>query len=154
MEIIDRADIPPPIPIDETEVEAEAVATRLQYNADKVAMAVATQTFHYMIQNGVEYSYIATGEAFIFLRIEADDPKTLYYHVTVPSEEINDDEPGFPSWQTAIARVVILCLMAFRSKRRSHEWRNNPKEQLEKYPVDYLEAVLVQTPASEGKLAA
>lgn len=107
-----------------------------------------------MIENGVEYSYIATGEAFIFLHIEADDLSTLYYHVTVLSEEINDDEPGFPCWRTAIVQVVILCLMAFRSKRRSHEWRNSAKEKLEKYPVNCLEAVLVQTPASERKLAA
>lgn len=73
-EIIDRTDIPPPIPINETEVEAEAVAARLQYNADKVAMVMATQMFHYMIENGVEHSYIATGEAFIFLHIETDNP--------------------------------------------------------------------------------
>ena len=45
-EAIDRTDILPSIPIDEIEVEAEAEAfiARLQYNVDKVAMAVATQT--------------------------------------------------------------------------------------------------------------
>ena len=42
-----------------TQVETTA---KLQYNADKLAAAVATQTFHYMIQNGLEYSYITTGE--------------------------------------------------------------------------------------------
>jgi hypothetical protein len=153
-EVIDRIDIPAPIPIDQTDAEAEAVTVRLQYNADKVAVAVATQTFHYMIENGLEYSYIATGEAFVLLHIEEDDPTTLHYHVTVPSDEVDDDGSGFPYWQTAICQVVILCSLAFRSERRSHAWRKDAKKRLNKYPASSLETVLEKTPASERKLAA
>ena len=69
-----------------------------------------------MIENGLEYSYIATGEAFILLHIEENNPTTLHYLVTVPSDEIDDDESKFPYSQTAIAQVMSLCLMAFRSK--------------------------------------
>lgn len=46
--------------------------------------------------NGVEYSYIASEQALIFLHIEKDDPTTLLYHVTVSSVEIINDEAGFP----------------------------------------------------------
>jgi len=64
-EVFGRTHIPPPIPPDMTEEDAEhsegAFEDRLQYNADKVA--VATQMFHYMIENRLEYSYITTGEA-------------------------------------------------------------------------------------------
>ncbi len=168
-EVIDRIDIPPPIPTDEAgenaeqsgeertpeqAAKAEVVTDRLKYNADKVAVAVATQTFHYMIENGLEYSYITTGEAFIFLHIDWKDPTTLLYYVTVPADEANDDGSDFPYSQTAICQVLGLCLMAFKSERRDHARRKDAKKQLEKHPVTSLETVFLQTPASERKLAA
>ena len=152
-EVIKRIDIPAPIPPNETEVETQAVLARLQYNADKMAVAVAAQTFHYMIENGLEYSYIATGEAFVFLHIEEDDPTTLHYHVSLPSEDIVDGGSDFPYGQTALGQVLTLCLMAFRSERKSHAWRNNAKNKLKKYPVSNYETVLQETPATERKLA-
>ena len=138
-EVIDLATIP-----------TEEVA-KLQYNADKLVAAVATQTFHYMIQNGLEYSYITTGEAFIFLHIEANDPTTLLYHVTVPSDEVQDNEVGFLYPRTAVSQVVSLCLMAFRSERRSHRWQRDAKNRLGKYSIDY-EDVLRHMPETERKL--
>jgi hypothetical protein len=54
--------------------------------------AVSMQTFHYMIQCGLEYSYITTGEAFVFLPIKEEDPTILYYQVTVPREEVDMHE--------------------------------------------------------------
>jgi len=50
-------------------IPTEEVANAKHYIKD-LAAAVATQTFHYMIKNGLEYSYITTGEAFVFLRID------------------------------------------------------------------------------------
>ena len=154
-EVIKRIDIPAPIPDGEIKAgaETEAAQARLQYNADKMAVAVATQTFHYMIENRLEYSYIATGEAFVFLHIEKDDPTTLYYHVSVPSDEIDDDGSDFPYWQTAIGQVLTLCLMAFRSEQRSHTWLKEAKNKLKQYPVSNYETVHQETPATERKLA-
>ena len=154
-EVIHRIDIPPPIPDGEIEAgaETEAAQARLRYNADKIAVAVATQTFHYMIENGLKYSYIATGEAFVFLHIEEDDPTALHYHVSVPSDEIDDDESDFPYWRTAIGQVLTLCLMAFRSEQRNHEWRRRARAKLKKYPVSSYETVQAETPATERKLA-
>ena len=156
-EVIDRVDIPNPIPTNETDgipATDEAIAARLQYNADKVIMAVATQTFHYMIENGLEYSYITSGEAFVFLHIGENDPTTLYYRVTVPGDEISEDDASFPYSQTAIGQVMSLCLMAFKSEQRNHKWRRDAKKQLKKHPMVSLDTVQLETPASERKLAA
>jgi len=140
-EVIDSATIP-------TEEGA-----KLQYNADRLAAAVATQAFHYMIQNGLEYSYITTGEAFVFLHIKDDEPTTLYHHVAVPTEDVDHDDPGvgFLHPRTAVAQVVGLCLMAFRSERRNHKWRRDAKTKLDKYAVDY-EDVLRRIPETQRKL--
>jgi hypothetical protein len=112
--------------------------------------AVATQTFHEMIQNGLEYSYIVTGEVFVFLHIRADEGTTLYYHVTVPSDDVYDEDGKFLVSQTAISQVTSLCLMAFKSRQRTIRWRENTKEQLEKYAVDY-NMILKNIPESERK---
>jgi hypothetical protein len=65
-------------------IECDTIPTELkersEHNSDEAVAAVLTQTFHYMIQCGLEYSYITTGEAFVFLRIKEEDPTTLYYH--------------------------------------------------------------------------
>lgn len=128
--------------------ESEA---KLQYNADQLVSAVATQTFHYMIENGLEYSYITTGEAFVFLHIKKKDPTTLYYHLTVPTDDVVDDAEGFLYSQTAISQVATLCLLAFQSKQRDQRWRKDARKQLKKYKIDY-EAILLRIPETERKL--
>ena len=127
--------------------EAEA---KLQFDADRLVAAVATQTFHYMIENGLEYSYITTGEVFIFLHVKEDDPTTLYYHVSVPGEEIDDNELEVTLPQTAVSQVMGLCLMASQSKQRSQRWRTTAKKGLDKYRIDYM-AILAQIPETERK---
>jgi hypothetical protein len=47
--------------------------------------AVLTQTYGYMVENGLEYSCFTTGEAYIFLHIKEDKPHTLYYHLAEPN---------------------------------------------------------------------
>lgn len=64
-----------------------------------------------MIETGPEYSYITTGESFVFLRILPENPTTLYYHVMVPVDEIADKEI-IAEWRTAMAQVMILSLLA------------------------------------------
>ncbi|KAL9122915.1 MAG: hypothetical protein Q9187_000527 [Circinaria calcarea] len=125
---------------------------RLQYNADKLAAAVVTQTFHYMVENGLEFSYITTGEAFVFLHVQKEDPTTLYYHLAVPGDEVSNEEPEFSIPQIAISQVMSLCLIAFQSEQRNHRWRRDAKKKLKKYIVDY-EAILRQIPETERKLS-
>ena len=48
----------------------------LNYNLDCFVGAVVTQTSEYLIDNGLQYSYIATGQVFVFLRVLEDDPTT------------------------------------------------------------------------------
>ncbi|ODM18579.1 hypothetical protein SI65_05196 [Aspergillus cristatus] len=70
-------------------------------------------------------------KAHILLRVPYEDPGTLYYHLCEPNEEVNsEDEQSFLQPATAIARVLCLCLMSFRSRPRSQQWRNEADAQL------------------------
>ncbi len=92
-----------------------------------------------MIENGLEYSYITTGEAFVFLRIDWDDPTTLLYHVAVPSDEVAADSAGgdaFAFHRTAVSQVLGLCLLASRSKQRTLQGRILAKSKLKVKQID------------------
>lgn len=53
-----------------------------KFHATRLVAAVITQNFSYMVDSGVQYGYICTGEAFIFLHIP-EDPTSVYYYLCV-----------------------------------------------------------------------
>ena len=65
----------------------------------RLITAVITQIFSYMIRVGLQYGYVCTGEAFIFLKI-TDDPSTVYYYLSIPNQDVEQtNEPQ----RTAVA---------------------------------------------------
>jgi hypothetical protein len=55
---------------------------------DVLVQALAlTKTYTYMIENGLEYSKLAAGEADVFPQVRLDEPHTLYYHLAEPRLE-------------------------------------------------------------------
>ena len=57
-DVVNRATIP---------VKKDDPEAYFKYQADRLVAAAVTQTFSYMIENGLEYGYLGTGEAFVFL---------------------------------------------------------------------------------------
>ncbi|KAH6950421.1 hypothetical protein BKA56DRAFT_425190, partial [Ilyonectria sp. MPI-CAGE-AT-0026] len=45
-----------------------------QYLADRLTASAVTQTYHYMIEEGLEYGLLTTGEAIVFLRVDWEEP--------------------------------------------------------------------------------
>lgn len=80
---------------------------KLNYQADRLVAAAVTQTFEYMIENGLEFSCIGTGPAEVYLRVMEDDPTTAYYYLAEPKMDVGEaDELGFHYPFTAIARML------------------------------------------------
>jgi len=98
---------------------------KLRYNAERLVCSAIVQEYHVMIQEGLEYSYITNGIARVLLRVQRDNPSTLYYFFCDPNSEM-DPEGDFVSnlSKTSVSRVLSLCLMAFHSPVRGQEWRN------------------------------
>lgn len=61
---------------------------KFSYNADRLVAAAITQLYSYMLESGVEYGCIVTGEAMVFLWIEENDSSCLHYHLAEPNEEV------------------------------------------------------------------
>ncbi|CAK7270166.1 hypothetical protein SEPCBS119000_003948 [Sporothrix epigloea] len=92
----------------------------VEVTSKALAAAVVTQLFSSMIDKGIQYGYVSTGQAFVFLRIP-DDPTLVYYHVSVPELDVfDDDKSRFHS--TAVAQVFGLILQSLREEAPPESW--------------------------------
>ncbi|RSM01112.1 hypothetical protein CEP52_008753 [Fusarium oligoseptatum] len=118
-----------------------------EFASRRLATAVVTQLFSYMIGKGIQYGYIDTGEAYVFLHIP-DDPSCVNYFVCVPSLDVQDDDEA-RLHRTAVAQVFAFVLHAIRSPPPSQDWHNATKH-LDIWAVEY-EDVLRDIPATDRK---
>ncbi len=134
----------PTIPTDSDE--------KFVYHSEWLVGAALTQTYGYMIESGLEYSYLTTGEAFIFLWIKKNEPHTLYYHLAEPNIEAEaQDEVDILLCRTAVSQTLTFCLLALASKPRSQRWRTHTLETACRAVIDH-EAILQQIPAEDRTL--
>ncbi|KAJ5429141.1 hypothetical protein N7491_006157 [Penicillium cf. griseofulvum] len=120
---------------------------KLKYDAERLVCSAIVQEYHVMIQEGFEYSYVTTGIARVLLRVPLDDPSTLYYHFCDPNSEVDpEDENGFQEPKTSVARVLCLCLMAFRSSIRDHEWRYRARKDLQIWSSNFSRSEIPKEP--------
>ncbi|EKV07271.1 hypothetical protein PDIG_73460 [Penicillium digitatum PHI26] len=115
-----------------------------EYTCGRVVAAVITQAFSYMINGGLEYGYVYTGEAFIFLRVPHDDPSTVYYYLSVPREDVGDTTgwTGNPSDDnrlhlTALGQGLAFTLRALQTPQRGIQWKNWVASKLDTWEMIY-----------------
>ncbi|KAF4125460.1 hypothetical protein GMORB2_4300 [Geosmithia morbida] len=65
---------------------------KFKHYAERLTAAAVTQTYHYMVEAGLEYGYLTNGDAIVFLKIDWADPTVLRYHLARPSREVLVDE--------------------------------------------------------------
>ena len=147
-EVVNRVIIP---------VKEEDPGAHFQYQANRWVAAAVTQTFSYMIENGLEYGYLGTGEAYVFLRVPADNPETVYYRLCIPKAEVGEGTGWRPDSDndnrlhlTAVAQVSAFCVQAVEAKPRSQEWQKEARDKLPTWKVN-LEVILNEIPMTERK---
>ncbi|KAJ4317082.1 hypothetical protein N0V84_007535 [Fusarium piperis] len=140
-EVVNRVTVP-------TKDDREAL---FQYHAERLVAAAVTQTFHYMIEAGLEYGLLTTGETIVFLKIDWQDPGTLYFHLAEPGPEVLDHPDSFHSC-TAVSQTLTFSLMALGppGRRRQHgqDERDQAKKCLETWSED-CEMILRSIPVSD-----
>ncbi|KAL8855376.1 MAG: hypothetical protein Q9178_007973 [Gyalolechia marmorata] len=105
--------------------ETRPTETKARFHslALELTAAASTQAYHYMLESGCAYGCVVTGESFVFLTIEEDEPNVLYYHLAEPLREAISGPSGkFLHSQTAIAQLTSFCLVATEVGKRSQEW--------------------------------
>ncbi|KAK3365077.1 hypothetical protein B0T24DRAFT_537572 [Lasiosphaeria ovina] len=142
-DVVDRETIP-------TSVNPDAL---FQYHADRLTASAITQTYHYMIEGGLEYGLLTTGEAIVFLKVDWEEPKTLYYHLAEPGPEALA-HPNHFHVCTAVGQYLAFSLMALGrpGERRIHgqEERDQTTLHLSKWEEDF-ETTHQSIPVSERR---
>ena len=93
---------------------------------------VLAQAFHYMVVYGLQYSYVTTGEALIFLHLDPHTPSTLYYHLSTPKTDIVDDTSMARDElkKSAVALVATLILLSLEGDYMNQEWKKQASKVL------------------------
>jgi hypothetical protein len=144
--------------LDDMELEDVVCCRENESPQDKFRRLVAaaiTQAFSYMVQAGLEYGYVCTGEAFIFLRVP-EDPTTVYYFLSVPKGDVGEttgwtlDTEENRLHLTAVGQVLAFTLQALKTQPRNQNWRNNARAQLKTWEVVY-EDLLQKVPPKDSQ---
>ena len=158
----------PPIDLDEiiNQIKMpsyhEKEASR-QDRAKREVAAVITQAFSYMVTTEVQYGYICTGEALVFLHIKLeDDMKTVYYYLLEPDKEDlsanelqqhNQVVPLADLKNTALSHILTFSIKVFVAARKDDPWRARIVPGLRTWTRDEqaMLAKLTPTPTTAGK---
>ncbi|PYI06187.1 metalloprotease m41 ftsh [Aspergillus sclerotiicarbonarius CBS 121057] len=111
-----------------------------EFHATRLVAAVVTQIFSYMIDSGVRYGYICTGEAFVFLHIPEDDPTITQYFLCIPNQDVQADDE-LRLHRTAIGQVLAFTLQALAVEPPTQEWHDTAHKQLTTWEVEYLDVL-------------
>ncbi|GAB1310116.1 hypothetical protein MFIFM68171_00326 [Madurella fahalii] len=128
-----------------TEVIRRTISTKLstdpdgRLKTDTLVAMILTQTFDYMINFGLEYSYLTAGKSLVFLRVKEDDPRTLYYTLITPDGEGDGEDEAVEEFETAVAQVASFCLSTFQSTKRTEAWVTAAQNSLRQWLIPYPE---------------
>ena len=97
------------------------------FHARRLSAAVITQLFSYMINKGIQYGYVCTGQTFVFLNIP-DDPSIVYSSVCVPKLDVQEEDDEIRLHRTAVAQVFAFILRALKAKPPPASWHDRARE--------------------------
>ncbi|KAH6851045.1 hypothetical protein B0I37DRAFT_429477 [Chaetomium sp. MPI-CAGE-AT-0009] len=125
-EVVNRPDIPDP-----------EHPGRFEYNSERLVAAAITQIYHYMIEHGLQYSYLTTSEAFMFLKIDWRNPGNLYFHLAKPRDEVAAHGRNGRHC-TAVSQVLAFSILALRTRQKPQDARIRARKRakLNKWAVD------------------
>lgn len=129
-DVVNRATVPP----------SDDVDAHFEYSSERLVASAICQTYHYMIEAGLEYSFLTTGEATVFLKIDWTDPSTLYYHLAQPQEEVDVQEqtqPGSGVHCTAVSQILAFSLQALQARPHGHKERHAAIRNAREWEVDW-----------------
>ncbi|KAM3419587.1 hypothetical protein BST61_g2926 [Cercospora zeina] len=127
--------------IDQEEEDFTSICRRL-------LAAVVTQLFSYMIDKCVQYGYICTGEAFIFLHIP-ENPTIIYYSINIPKKDYEVDTENRLE-RTAVSQVFAFIQQALSQDPPGQAWVDHAKASLKSWKVEFTD-VLATIPETERK---
>ncbi|RSL66078.1 hypothetical protein CEP54_003938 [Fusarium duplospermum] len=112
---------------------------RFRYHAEKLTAYALTDAYDQMIEEGLEYGLVTTGEATVFLKIDWDEPGTLYFHLAEFGPEVMAYLSDIPIC-TAVGQHLAFTLMTLgQQSRHCREERRRAVAGLKTWKADFVE---------------
>ena len=123
-------------------------AVKYKENSEEAVAVVLAQVFTYMIDSGIRYAYLTTGEAFVFLSTPEDNRHTLLYHMVTPGDA---SATGNADWisSTAIGQVLSFYILACGGILYDQRKRIRHREDALKWIKDEDKLIANMTPSPE-----
>ncbi|KAG6089898.1 hypothetical protein E4U31_007997 [Claviceps sp. LM219 group G6] len=86
--------------------------------AEKRAKRAVTKTYHNMMESCLEFGILTTGQAIVFLHVNWDDPRTLYYHIAEPALDVAKAPKRDAAFLSAVGQYVAFTSMALTKSHR------------------------------------
>ncbi|KAI1260591.1 hypothetical protein F5Y18DRAFT_441774 [Xylariaceae sp. FL1019] len=127
---------------------------RFRYRAQRLVAAAIAQVYRYMIEGGLEYGVLSTGETMVFLKVDWTKPETLLYHLTEPKFEVKKHPEDYSAW-TAAGQYLSFILLVLKSQKarlhaRSQDERMRVIKNLKRWEKDF-ETTLRSIPKDERR---
>ena len=127
-----------------------------EHQAKELVAAGLAQAYTYMLQTGLQYGCLETGESTVFLKVDEKKPDTLFFHLAIPELEVQqfrtspDTNTRFPSSLTTLGQMSSFILMALECVPRSQDWRDAALKDANVWSPDE-EEILRQIPIERVK---
>ncbi|KAI0505678.1 hypothetical protein F5B22DRAFT_498194 [Xylaria bambusicola] len=113
---------------------------KFRHYATKLVALAITQAFHHMVKSGLAYGLLTTGEGIVFLKIDWNDPHTVYYHLAEPAEEVAAHNNSYRSC-SAISQYLGFYLLALSDySDRGQDARDRAISGLKTWTTDFRTA--------------
>ena len=121
-------------------------AAKQESSEDMVASVIA-QVYTYMIDSGIQYAYLTTGEAFVFLNLPDGDRQTLHYSLVIPKDAFRKSDNDVS--RTAIGQVLSFCVLACRGHHVNQDERQYHRQCAQMWAIDNNKVVENMTPSPD-----
>ena len=116
-------------------------------NSEAAVAVVLAQVYTYMVDSGIQYAYLTTGEAFVFLHIPDRKWNTLYYHMVIP-RDASADGTVTPSL-TSIGLVLSFYVLACKGELQNQDSRLRHRNEAANWIKDDERLLANVTPSPE-----
>ncbi|KAJ5185461.1 hypothetical protein N7491_006673 [Penicillium cf. griseofulvum] len=96
-------------------------------HATAIVVRAIARIYSRMMGAGIQYGYIYTGEALVFLHIDPKDCTAIEYYLCVPSRDVVShgyDEHSNWVRRTALGQVLAFTLKSLAASPPTHEWHD------------------------------
>lgn len=118
-----------------------------QESSEDMVVSVIAQVYTYMIDSGIQYAYLTTGEAFVFLNLPDGDQKTLHYTLVIPKDAFTKSDNDVS--RTAIGQILSFYILACRGHHFNQDERHYHRQCAQVWAIDNNKVVENMTPSPD-----